>query len=160
VLEDDAGLADARVAVDQGHLAEVARALVGRHLLADGVGAGLGPHLDGLPSLEADLEAAHHRPPRDSGNVERTVPSVSLRSGVVKTSSVGTLTMCGMPSTVSSAPVSQRWPSGRPTRRSVPGPTKRSEANACSSRVAARWRSRSVWSPQAWHGDSSSRRGE
>ena len=39
------------------------------------------------------------------------MPSVSLRSGVVKTSSVGTLTMCGMPSTVSSAPVSQRWPS-------------------------------------------------
>ena len=43
-------------------------------------------------------------PPSESGNVERTVPSVSRRSGVVKTSSVGTLTMCEMPSTVVSAP--------------------------------------------------------
>ncbi len=97
-------------------------------------------------------------PLSDSGNVERTVPSVSRRSGVVKTSSVGTFTMCGIPSTVSSAPVSQRCPSGRPTRRSVPGPTKRTATKLRSSSVAARRRSRAMCSRQAATGSGSSSR--
>ena len=61
VEEDDPGLADARVAVDERDLAEEARPLVGRHLLAHGVGAGLRAHLDDLAPLEAQLEAAHDR---------------------------------------------------------------------------------------------------
>ena len=56
--------------------------------------------------------------------MQRTVPWVSKRSGVVKTSSVGTFAMKSLPHEVVWPPPLKRWPSIRPTRRSVPGPRK------------------------------------
>ena len=73
-----------------------------------------------------------------NGFVDRTVPSVRRRSGVVNTSSVGTLTTCRRPSTVSSSAVDQFERGVSPTVRSVPGPRKRMQSNRRSSSSVAR----------------------
>src|SRR5690606_14310359 len=57
-----------------------------------------------------------------SGLVAATVPSTRRRWGVVNTSSVGMLGLQVTPFLASDAPPFQRWPSARPTVRSVPGP--------------------------------------
>ena len=62
VVEDDAGLADARGGVDQRDLAEAARAFVGRELGAQGVLATACAGLDDLPARDAQLEALDDRP--------------------------------------------------------------------------------------------------
>ena len=58
--------------------------------------------------------------------------------GVVNTSSVGMLGLQVMPFFAGSDPPSHRWPSARPTRRSVPGPRKCSAWNRSPFRSAVR----------------------
>ena len=57
-----------------------------------------------------------------SGLLDATTPSTRDGSGEVKTSSVGRLGMCGMPSAVEKRAACHEAPSKRPTVRSVPGP--------------------------------------
>ena len=127
-------LPDARVAVDERDLAEEARALVGRHLLAHGVRAGLGAHLDDLARLEAQLEAADDR----AAERERErrahgalgAPPVGRREDLLGRhvdevrDAVDRLLGAGEPAV--------RLASS-PTGRSVPGPRKRIASNRRSS---------------------------
>jgi hypothetical protein len=62
VQEDEAGAADARVAVHQRDLAEHAGVVVLPQLLSDQVGAAARAHLDRPAALEAELEVADHVP--------------------------------------------------------------------------------------------------
>ena len=59
VVEDETGLADARVTVDESDLSESRGAVVGRHVRAHHVLARLRPDLDGATVLETHLEATH-----------------------------------------------------------------------------------------------------
>jgi hypothetical protein len=63
VVERDPGLAHARGAVHERHLAQESRPLVGGDHALDRSSTGLGAHLGDTPVLEADLEPAHHRAP-------------------------------------------------------------------------------------------------
>ena len=61
VEERQPGLADARGAVDEGHLAEAPCELVGGEMAFDRVRARARAHLDGLAVCESKLEVAHDR---------------------------------------------------------------------------------------------------
>ena len=81
-------------------------------------------------------------PPTSSGLVAVTTPSARDGSGVVAISSVGRFGAWTIPSTVCMPGVSDayREVGSRPTVRSVPGPSKRSESNRYeSTRFPASW---------------------
>ena len=105
VVEDEAGLADARAAVDERDLAEERGALVRLELRADDVRARRRLDLDDAAALEGQLEVARRLARRArAARVERTVPSVRRQSGVVKTSSVGMFGTCWRPHAVVDRP--------------------------------------------------------
>ena len=83
-------------AVDERHLPEERRLLVGLELAADHVLALVGVHLDDAAVLEPHLEPLDDLPVERERRVERTTPSVRRQSGVVKTSSVGMFATYGM----------------------------------------------------------------
>ena len=121
VVEDEAGLADRRVAVDERDLAEPGRTFVGRHVRAHDVLARAGLHLDGAAAFEPDLEIAHDVPLDLQRQRRADVPSTRRESGVVKTSSVGMFATWSMPFEWSSA-ACHALSGWRPIIRSVPGP--------------------------------------
>ena len=125
-------------------------ALVGAHLLADDVGAArrASPRST-RPAAKRTVRSRTICPFTTSGIVERTTPSVRRRCGVVKTSSVGMFTTISMPVVVSSEPEFQRDCGIRPTKRSVPGPRKRTPSKRRSLRIAARSPSFAMWVRQA-----------
>ena len=159
VEEDDPGLADAGLAVDERDLAEVGGALVGPHLLADDVGARRRRPPRRRARREAQGEVAHDLTVHHQrhGRADDTFGAQPVR---------GREDLLGrhvddvrrIPSSVSSAPVSQRDSGIRPTVRSVPGPRKRIASNRRSSSRAARSRRRAMCSCQAATGSGSSSR--
>ena len=97
-------------------------------------------------------------PLRLSGIVARTVPSTRARWGAVKISSVGMLATLLMPMAVGAAPPIQRWLTGRPMVRSVPGPVKCRAVYWRSFRAAVRAARAALWASQAASGSGASRR--
>ena len=122
VVEHEAGLADARVAVDEGDLAEPRGAVVRRD-----VGRASRPRprsartSTARPLSKRTSRSRTMLPWICSGRVERTVPSTRRASGVVNTSSVGMFATCSMPVDLSSA-ACHSVSACRPIVRSVPGP--------------------------------------
>jgi hypothetical protein len=89
VVEERPGLADARLLRHERELAEPVGVLDRRELAADESPRRSRPRPDDSPVLERELESADDLPSRQSGSVERIVPSARRESGVVKISSVG-----------------------------------------------------------------------
>src|SRR5204862_7049950 len=83
VVEDDAGLADARGGIDQGDLAEAAGAVVDRELGVQGVLAVAGAGLDDLPARHAQLEALDDRPAQRERHraAYRALRALAVRAG-------------------------------------------------------------------------------
>ena len=93
-----------------------------------------------------------------SGLVARTTPSTRSGSGVENVSSVGRFGTCSMPSTVWNEAAIQRDEGSRPTRRSVPGPSKCSASKRRPSSRSAAPTSAASRSRHAASGSSSSSR--
>ena len=89
VEEERPGLADARLARDERDLAEPVGVLVRRDLAAHEIGALSASTSTIRPSSNVNSRPRMSWPPRESGMLERIVPSARRESGVVKISSVG-----------------------------------------------------------------------
>ena len=120
-------------------------------LLADQLGAGGGLDFDGARRRSAARARGRCSPRRErQRRADDALGAAAV--GVVKTSSVGMLTTCRRPSTVSSSAVHHVAPGIRPTVRSVPGPRKRRWSKARSFSSSARATSLSMWERHAGPG--------
>lgn len=145
-------LSDWTVVIDERKFAETTRARVTGDELLKRLDAVSALHVHDPPIAEFEACLVDEPVPDERGTGETDMTVDLSGSGTVKTSSVGRFGACSIPRALTMTGCSQRPPGSRPTLKSVPAPSKRTEVSLSVVSSLARSCSSFSRSRHAWTG--------